>query len=129
MEKKWVDRQISLATLTARIGEFLKDKDFEAIKGQTSEGYQIFAGNSPRFKIDGYINVAIRGEPNNFSVKFEHCNTRKKFFPVLFSTLIFGGYPLLRSMKSTEDWIKLERDFWTYVDNTILQLTGSENQL
>ncbi|MBS7270099.1 MAG: hypothetical protein KIH10_14840 [Candidatus Freyarchaeota archaeon] len=124
-----MNKQVSLATLAARIGEFLKNKDFEAIKGQTKNGYEIFAGNSPQFKIDGYINVTIEGEPNNFSVKFEHCTLRKKrYFPVLFSTLIFGGYPLIKSMKSAEDWIRLKRDFWTYVDNVILQLTGSENQ-
>lgn len=121
MEKRWMNKGVDLASLTTKIGNFFKERDFEAIKGQTAKGYNIFAENSPQFKLNGYINVTIEGKPNNFIVKLELCQKEKRLFlaPTLLTTMFFGGYLLLKRLKLEEDWIRLEKEFWNYVDNTI----------
>jgi hypothetical protein len=125
MEKNWKDENVDLALLAKYIGDFLKKEDFEAIKGEMADGYQILAQDSPYFKLNGYVNVTITGNPNDFTVRLELCNVRKKHFgPILFSTMFVGGYFLKKKLKSEEDWMKFERNFWKHLDNVISYLSG-----
>lgn len=127
MQINWTKKNVDLASLTTRIGDFFKEKDFEAIKGKTPTGYQILAEDSPRFKMHGYVSVAIEGKPQDFTVKLDHCGNKKRHFwfsPFLFR-MFGGGYSLLQRLKSEEAWIKLEKQFWRHVENVVLQLTNS----
>lgn len=128
MQKRWKGKNVNLALLTTRIGDFFKVKDFQAIKGKTPTGYQMLAEDSPYFKIDGYVNVTVEGTPNDFVVKFDLCTGRKKHtFPpsILLETMLFGGYFLLRKQKSEEAKLKLDKEFWRHVENVVLQLGNS----
>jgi len=127
MEKRWVNRKVDLKLLTDRIGDFFKKWDFEAIKGEIATGYQIFAGNSPYFSMKKYVSVTIEGKPNDFIVKLEFCNDKKKrfFIPVLLSTMFLGGYLLSKRLKTNENMIKLEKEFWRHVENAVLSLGNS----
>ena len=124
MEKRWTDKNVDLTMVTTRIGSFFKERDFEAIKGETSTGYHIFAENSPNFKLVGCVSVSIEGKPEDFVVKFEPCNKGKKrsLTPILLTTMFGGGYFLTRRLKSEEEWVRLEKEFWKHVDNIVLYL-------
>jgi hypothetical protein len=128
MEKRWMERGVDLASLTNYIGNFFKERDFEAIKGQTSSGYNIFAEDSPHFKLDGCISVTIEGKPNDFIVKLELCKKEKRhsLAPILLTTMFLGGYPLLKRLKSEENWIRFEKEFWSYLNNIVMSLTNSD---
>jgi hypothetical protein len=124
MEKRWYGKSVDLSLLTTHIGEFLKERGFEAVKAKTqSDGYKIFAGYSPSFRLNGYIAITVEGKPDDFSIRLELYEGKGKTFPVLLSTLFFGGYFISKRVRSIEDWVRLEREFWTYVDNMVLQLT------
>jgi len=128
MQKRWKGKKVNLALLTTRIGDFFKVKNFEAIKGKTPTGYQIFAERSPYFKIVGYVSVTVEGTPNDFVVKFDFCTNREKHsFPrsIFLETMLFGGYLLSRRLKSEEAKLKLEKEFWGHVENVVLQLGNS----
>jgi len=128
MQQRWKEKDVNLELLTTRIGDLFKAKDFEAIKGKTSTGYQILAEDSPYFKIDGYASVTVEGTPDDFVVTFDLCTDRKKhtFLPsIFFETIFFTGYFLTRKLKSEEAWLKLEKEFWRHVENVVLQLTNS----
>lgn len=128
MQRNWKGKNVDLALLTTHIGNFFKAKDFEAIKGEKPNGHQIFAEDSPYFKINGYVSVAVEGTPNNFIVNFELCTEKKKrAFPhsILLESMIFGGYLLSRRLKSEEAWIKLKKEFWRHVENAVLHLSNS----
>ncbi len=127
MQRSWKDKNADLALLTTRIGDFFKKKDFEAIKGEISTGYQILAEDSQYFEILGHISVTIEGKSQDFTVKIEHCRNEKKrswFSPFLLQ-MLGGGYLFIQEQKSDEAWIKLEKEFWRHVENVILQLTNS----
>ena len=127
MQRNWKDKNVDLALLTTRIGDFFKEKDFEAIKGETPTGYQILAEDSPHFRIHGYVSVTIEGKPEDFTVKLDHCGNRDEhswFSPFLLQ-MLGGGYLFLQRLKSEEAWMKLEKEFWRHAENIVLQLTNS----
>lgn len=130
MQKSWTGKNIDLALFTAQIGNFFKRNDFEAVRGEIPNGvgYQIFAANSPYFRIQGHVCVTIEGTPNNFTVKIERSTEKKKRdIPHLMflEQMLFGGFLILRDLKSDEAWLKLEKEFWRHVENTVLRLTNS----
>jgi hypothetical protein len=122
MEKKWTNKNVDLALLTARIGNFFKERDFEIIRGETAEGYNVFAEDSPSFRLEGYVSVTIEGKPEDFMVKLELCQKEKKgsFTPILLTTMFLSGYFLKKKLRSEEDWMRLEKEFWTYLDKLML---------
>jgi hypothetical protein len=128
MKRNWDGKNIDLSLLTMHIGEFFKAKDFEAVKGETPTGYQIFASGSPLFRMHGYICVTIEGNPNNFTVTIERSTEKKKGdIPrfMFIEQMLFGGYLTLRKLKSDETWLKLEKELWRHVENSVLQLINS----
>ena len=117
MQKTWTNGNIDLASLTTGIGNFFKERDFEVIRGDVPNGYQIFAVNLPLFRLDGYVSVTIEGKPDEFSVKLEFCSKGKhSVMPLLLTTMFVGGYFLSKKLRSDEDWLKLEKEFWRYLD-------------
>lgn len=127
MQRSWTKKNVDLTLLTARIGDFFKEKDFEAIKGEIPTGYQILAEDSPYFRIQGYVNVTIEGKPEDFTMKLDHSGKKGKhswFSPFLLG-MFGGGHLLLQQLKSEEAWTKLEKQFWKHVENVVLQLTNS----
>lgn len=129
MEKTWKNQSVDLALLTTRIGDFFKEKDFEAIKGKTATGYQILAEDSPYFKLQTYVSVIIEGEPNDFIVKLqigEKEEKKRRFNPsALLMSLLGGGYFLSRELRADEAWLKLKKEFWRHVDSVVAASTFS----
>jgi hypothetical protein len=128
MQKNWKEKNIDLVLLTTRIGDFFKAKDFQAIKGEIPTGYQILAEDSPYFKINGYITVTVEGASNDFVVKFDLCTKDKNrgISPSMFlESMFIGGYFILKRLKSDEALLKLEKEFWIYAENAVLQLSNS----
>jgi hypothetical protein len=128
MQKSWTGKNVDLTLLTTKIGDFFKKNDFEAVRGEISGGYQIFAVDSPYFRIHGHVCVTIEGNSNNFTVKFEKSTDKKKRETprlMFIEQMLFGGFLILRDLKSDEAWLKLEKEFWRYVENSVLWLTNS----
>lgn len=125
MHRNWTNKYVDLALLASEIVEFLKAKDFEIMKGEKQNGYEILAEDSSTFKIDGYIRIIIEGEPENFMVNVERCKEKNHYLPPILTSMLGGGYFYLRRLKSEEVWIKLEKEFWKYIENAVLRLTGS----
>jgi hypothetical protein len=122
MEKRWTNKNVDLALLTTRIGDFFKERSFEAIKGETAAGYHIFAQGSPRYRLGGYISVTIEGKPDDFTVKLEFSKEKEKgsLSPMWLTTMFLSGYFLKAKLRSEEDWMRFQKEFWRYLDNLML---------
>lgn len=122
MEKRWTNKNVDLASLADRIGDFFKERDFEAVKGETATGYQILAEDSPSFRLGGCVSVAIDGKPDDFMVKLELTTKEKKrsLTPILLTTMLLSGYFLKARLRSEEDWMRFEKEFWRHLDNLML---------
>jgi len=127
MERRWAMKNVDLYTLTMRMGDFFKDRNFEVLGEKTPTNYQVTAGNSPSFKLLGVATVTIEGEPNDFFIKLELVEKKRRYSKLgtFFLNLFGGGYLVLRETKSEEAWMKLEKEFWPFVENLVLNLTNS----
>ncbi len=128
MQRRYTDQSVNLALLTDALVEFLVKRDFEATKGETDKGYEILAHDSQLFKLDGYADVTVEGEKNDFTVSLELQKASKDRPPArspMLTTMLGGGYFLLKRLKSDEAFLKLEKEFWTHVENTVLSMKGS----
>ena len=132
MERRWVAKNVDLKLLTNSIVDLLKTLDFEIISGETTSEYAIFAGDSPLFPIDDHVYIEIQGKPEDFVVKMELNEGKKKrslFISPLLLTLIGAGFLLSKRFKSEEAWLKLEKEFWRHLENIVVQLTDSSNSM
>lgn len=132
MERRWVAKNVDLGLLANSIVDFLKTLDFEIISGETVSEHAIFAGDSPNFPIDDHISVTIQGKPEDFVVKMELNDGKKKrslFVSPLLMSMIGAGFLLSKRFKSEEAWLKLEREFWRHLENIVVQLTDSSNPM
>jgi hypothetical protein len=135
MEKRWTGKNVDLALLTTGIGDFLKEKQFEAIKGETASGYHIFAQGSLDYRLGGYVTVTIEGKPDDFTVKLEFSkeNEKRSLSTMWLTTMFLSGYFLKAKLRAEEDWTKFKKDFWTCLDNLVgsrgFPSTGTERAL
>jgi len=126
MERSWIGKNVDLAALATMIENFFKEKKFQTSKIEISGRYQIFADNSPRFKIRGYACVTIERSNQNLHVKIERCGvTDLSYFSSFFLRMIGGGYLVLQEIKSKEAWKELEKEFWRRVEKFVLHLSNS----
>lgn len=127
MQTRWEGRNVNLELLAERIGEFFRERRFEAIRGKASTGFEILAENSHLFEMQGYVDVIIQGKPDDFAVTFELCGKKKRPFdssPFLWR-MFGGGYFILKDLKSEEAWLKLQQEFKPYLENAVLQLVNT----
>ena len=124
MEKKFTKKNTDIESLTQHICNFLKEKDFEIMKGESEHGYQIFAANSPHYRTRQVLNIAIEGDPDNFTIKFEPAGKkkRKSTRSIWLMQMLGGGFLLAEQWKSEEAWTKIETEFWKYTDNIVQSL-------
>jgi hypothetical protein len=129
MRRRLTDQNLNLASFTDILGEFFVKKDFEVIKGETEKGFKIIAYDSPNFKLDGSADVTIEGEKNDFTVSLDFCKESDKHDSpvrsIFLTTMLGGGYFLLKRLKSEETFLKLEKEFWAYVENVLYSAKGS----
>jgi hypothetical protein len=111
-----------LKGLAEKIDDFFKLKQFEAISGETKEGYKIFAENSPLYELRGYVETTIQGTQDEFSIELSGTAKKDDRLASRLTTFFVGGYFFLRNVRSYEEWLRFEKDFWTYADRVIENL-------
>jgi len=121
LERRWKNRNVNIDLLVNSLVDFFKEMDFGIVKGKTSTGYAIIASDSSIFQINGYVTVEIEGKPEDFTIKFEvhEEESGTRFFSPLLMTMFGGGYFLSKRLKSREACIRLEREFWNYVERIL----------
>jgi len=127
MERKWAMQNVDLELFTVKLGDFFKERKFEVVGEKTPTNYQITAGNSPSFKLLGVAKVFIEGNPNDFSVKLELEERRRRYsgYGSMLLSLFGGGILVRQEAQSDEAWFKLEKEFWPYIENLVLDLINT----
>jgi len=128
LEKSWSGKNIDLRLLSARLSTFLEENYFGSVrKEEIQKGYQIFAEDSPFFNSDEYVDVTVEGQPNDFTISVNLFRKKKGRFQVspLLLSMVGAGYLYLKRLKSRENFLFFEREFWSYVENNLLSLADS----
>ena len=128
MQKRWSKENVATALLADRVCQFFKSKEFDFTMMETDKGYQVIAGNSPRYKMNSNVQVTIDESSEDFVVDLELLKKDRRFkFPIILSAMFGGGYFLLKNLKSEESWGEFQRDFWQNMKIIILALKDSAN--
>jgi hypothetical protein len=128
MRKTYQNINADLDLLAENISGFFKNKGFEATIEQLENGYQIHAQNSIQYKIKEPVSTVICGEPHNFFVELMSSKKDKGFrYPIILTTLIGGGFLIREKLRSEEELLRFEKDFWEYVDIAVNSLRNTFN--
>lgn len=133
MIDRWQERNIDLNTLSDGIKQFFTERQFETKLETTKQGQQIEASTHEILNTKLTIIVDVKGKPNDFTIKFDADPRRKGFFTpsmiVSYISTALGGGAVLRSeLKLRESLDKLEKTFWTHVDQLVENLTNTATE-
>jgi len=117
------EKKIDLSQLGSYITRFFQRKNFVVSIHNIKNGYKISVKPKANSDIKGKIKIEIKGQPNIFSVTFNADSFLGRFTVLSsFLNLFFGGYLLLRELRSREKLDEIEREFWVYVNSVIERL-------
>lgn len=116
--------------LSEGIQQFFAERQFETKLETTKHEQKIEASTRKILNTQLTITVDVKGNPNDFTVEFTNNPKKKGFFtPSMITGYItsgIGGGAILRSeLKLRESLDKLEKTFWTHVDELVQRLTNS----
>jgi hypothetical protein len=128
VQRNWSNTNVDLNLLVKEIIKFFEENYFEVTVNKTESDWQVLAGRSPNYEINGQVAVTIEGKPNEFSIRTElHGKKESKTssLPTLLTTLLGGGYFILQRCRSDEAWIELKKDLWEHMNRSVMLLSGS----
>ena len=128
MQRRWSGKNVDLERLSECICDFFGEMDFDVKMEKIFGGYKIIAEGSSVFELDGCVNVAVEGCSDDFVVvlNLNGREGKREFFAGPLTMALFGGgWFLVRRFKLEENWVSLKREFWKYVENTLLRLSNS----
>jgi len=129
MRDQWRENNVDLNKLSEGVKQFFNRGHFQSKLEKTGNGYRIEAATEKISNVQLQISVDILGEPNDFSIEFI-ADKRKGFFSPLMiagyiATALGGGIIFRSEMKLQEALDKLEKEFWSHVDEQVALLTNS----
>lgn len=126
MQDRWTGKNIDLTLLSKYIEKFFKEMGYKAKKNGLMRGYKIFVIPRNTRDVVARIEIRVLGQPNDFVIDFCGIERMRSSIASGFLTIhFFGGLILRRSLKLQEVLEKLEKEFWIYLDETVLRLIDS----
>jgi len=125
-QKRWIEEGVNLDLLTENIETFFKDKGFKTRKNALPTGTKILIAPKHLRDTNANIKVTVLGNPQDFTVELS-MNEPSRFATMLgLSTTLFGGGVfVLRGLKLQEALEKLEKKFWSYLEEKITYASRS----
>jgi len=123
MKRRIMNLEINFSWLADRIIDFLKTYDFEMVMGELSNGngFQIIAYGSRILRTRECIEITVEGTVSDFTVDFNFKERTDGLKSIFMLTMIGFGYSLLQKLKTEEALLKLEEEFWKYLDRILAQ--------
>lgn len=129
MCRRWVKKNVDLCLLSEHVTYFLKSKGFTTKEDKSGKKWIIIGklhhGSIGR-DLRSAIEVRISGNSNDFKVEYlPSGQSRPSILLDSILTLFGGGSLVVRRLKYQEAIQKLEREFWGFIENTIMHLVDS----
>ena len=124
MRDHWLGKNVNLDALVELLKQFFEEKKFRVSVENTSKEYKIRAAPKSGSQLVDILEIIVRGEPDDFWVEFgtESDNTKvyKRYGGL--AQLCGGGFFLSKGLKSQEEFDRLEREFWNFIDEKLASL-------
>jgi len=111
--------------LCDRILDFFRSKGLKVTANKLEDGYIIFLSDATK----GTLKVKIVGKPDDFIVELyteSHYDSFSHLGPLV--SIFGGGAFLLKKIKNEEFLMKIEEDFWKYIEEILTFLRNSKNR-
>lgn len=126
MEKQWKNLGVNLRQLAQTIEVRYSRRNFKVNETALEDGYSIRL-TLAELRAPGVMSIVIRGTPDDFMVETRATESEDDAIKAgLLTTIIGGGSFILRNIKSREEMEKLEREFWSTIEETIRSLMSSK---
>lgn len=126
MQRQWVGKNVDLKLLSEYVEDFFKDKGFKTRKDESAGKYTILWTSQRVRNMRNAMTASVFGDSNDFVVEIIASERTRDSIRIGMLTAAFGGgYLALRGLKAKEVLEKLEREFWVYIEEKVVHLTGS----
>jgi len=126
MQSQWIGKNVDLKLLGECIEDFFKAKGFKTTKDESARKYTILWTSQRVRNMRDAMRATVFGDSNNFVVEIIASERTRGSITLGMLTKTFGGgYLALRGLKAKETLEKLEKEFWTYIEEKVTHLTGS----
>lgn len=126
MQRQWVGKNVDLQLLSERVEDFFKDKGFKTEKDESAGKYTILWAPQRVRNMRNAMIARVFGKSNDFVVEIIASErTRGSIRLGMLTSAFGGGYLALRGLKTKEVLERLEREFWSYVEEKVAHLAGS----
>ena len=124
MEKRWQNHGVNLQRLTQAVKSYYLRRNLKVSETAVEDEYSIrVVLTGPR--TSGVMRIIIRGTSDDFTIETGATEEEDRQVKIGLLTSIFGGGSLvLRNIKVREQMEKMEREFWSTIEETIRLLTN-----
>jgi hypothetical protein len=124
MEKRWKNLRVDLRRLAQTIESSFSRRNLKVETTSLGDGYSIRVVLTA-LRARGVMDIIIRGTPDDFAIETRATEHEDKAIKLgLLTTPFGGGSLLLGSIKAREQLEKLEHEFWSKIEETIISLTS-----
>lgn len=126
MYTRWTGRNVDLALLIESIEGFLSVRGCKISRKESERRCLVVGRPENTSDVLEDVSVKISGEPNDFTVEFiSGGKSRSSILLGFLTSMIGGGNLMLKGVRSQESSDKLEKEFWSYLEEKMVGLTNS----
>jgi hypothetical protein len=129
MEKQWKNLGVDLQRLARAIEDHYSRRNLKVETTALENGYSIRVIVA-ELRAPCAMSIAVRGAPSDFTVETRATEDYDRAVKVGLMTAIFGGGSLvLRNIRAREQVERMEREFWSTIEETVRSMTNSRGSL
>jgi len=128
MKKQWKNINVDLNLLAEKIQNIYTKKRLKTKTTTTQKRKKIYIlpGQTRHLTV---MDITITGTPNNFTIETKASEYEDEAVKVGLATTLFGGgYIIFSSIKAREELEKLEKEFWTNIEEIIAPLANTASR-
>jgi hypothetical protein len=126
MEKRWQNLGVNLQRLAQTVGNYYLRRNLKLKETALEDGYSIRVIQT-ELRASGAMSIIIRGKPDDFTIETRATEDEDRAVKIGLMTSIFGGGSLvLRNMRVREQMEKMEREFWSTIEETVRSSINSK---
>lgn len=125
--KRYTDRNVDLALLGQWVQWFFKRKEFRTSEEVEDGNFRIVARPTYVHEIVDTITVSVSGSPDDFKVGLYTGARSEALMKIGQLASLFGlGVLFLRGIRSEDAGVRLERDFWVFIEEKIDRISDTK---
>ena len=129
MDKQWKNLGVDLQRLARTIESYYSPRNLKTEMTPLEDGYLIRVIVA-ELRAPCAMSITVRGAPNDFTVETRATENQDRAVKVgLMTTILGGGSLVLRNIKAREQMEKMEREFWSTIEEMIRSITNSVGSL